>query len=64
MEEAKSQGKVYKLVGSAVKREIQHEEGDSKDSNRWVLTVKPELLPKGDFLAMCDGWQMGVEFHR
>jgi len=64
IEEAKSQGKIYKLIGSAVKREPQHEDEDSKkESNRWVLTVKPELLPKGDFLAGCDGWQMGVEFH-
>jgi len=61
LEEANGQGKIYKLVASAVKK-TQH---DSSDANSipWALTVKPELLPKADFLGACDGWQMGVEFH-
>ncbi|WP_020591514.1 hypothetical protein [Kiloniella laminariae] len=45
---AANEGKVYKLVASA--------EGGK-------LSVAPLALPKDDFLAHCDGWEMGVEIH-
>ncbi|PRP87226.1 homoserine dehydrogenase [Planoprotostelium fungivorum] len=64
IEEAKAAGKVYKLVASAVKRDNQGgEEKREEEGDKWELCVKVELLPKDDFLALCDGWQMGVEFH-
>jgi homoserine dehydrogenase len=44
-------GEVVKLVATATR----------KDSG-YTLSVKPEWLPEGDFLAGVSGWEMGIVF--
>ncbi|MEZ4709791.1 MAG: homoserine dehydrogenase [Caldilineaceae bacterium] len=35
----------------------------SATPNGYVLSVEPVVLNKGEFLAGCDGWEMGIEIH-
>lgn len=49
---ARAAGKVIRLVASA-----------TRTDDGYRFTVAPEALPAGDFLAGCDGWEMGVELH-
>ena len=42
---------MIKLVASATTRE----------TGGYTLTVQPVALPADGFLAMCDGWEMGIE---
>lgn len=51
LQAAALQGTVIKLVAKA---EAQAEGG-------FLLRVEPTALPAGDFLAGCDGWEMGIE---
>ena len=48
---ATAHGEVIKLVASATARE----------TGGYTLTVQPVALPADDFLATCDGWEMGIE---
>lgn len=50
--EAKSRGKRIKLVASA-----------EPDGNGWKLSVKPAEVEANSFLAICDGWEMGIEIN-
>lgn len=51
---AKSEGKIYKLVASACRQ---------ADST-YTLSVQPLLLDRQtDFLAGCSGWEVAVEIH-
>lgn len=49
--EAAGQGKVIKLIATAER------EGDG-----YRLSVEPKWLPKDDFLANVNGWEMGIVF--
>jgi len=49
--EAKKEGKVYKLIALAEK----------KENGTFDLSVNPTLVPLDDFLALCSGFEMGVE---
>ncbi|MGB5047548.1 MAG: homoserine dehydrogenase [Caldilineaceae bacterium] len=48
----RAQGNVIKLVAEA-----------KQTGNGYQLSVAPMALPADDFLAGCDGWEMGVEIH-
>jgi homoserine dehydrogenase len=52
LQAASAQGQVIKLVAKA----------EAQVSGGYALRVEPTPLPAGDFLATCDGWEMGVEF--
>lgn len=49
---AQSAGKAIRLIASA-----------TRTDGGYHLRVAPEALPADDFLARCDGWEMGVELH-
>lgn len=48
---AAAQGKVIKLVASA----------ETQAGGSYQLRVEPVSLASGEFLASCDGWEMGIE---
>jgi homoserine dehydrogenase len=45
------QNTVIKLVAKA----------EAQDNGTYSLRVEPTALPAGDFLARCEGWEMGIE---
>ena len=51
MQAAALQGTVIKLVAKA----------EAQTDGGYQLRVEPTALPTGDFLAQCDGWEMGIE---
>jgi homoserine dehydrogenase len=55
--EAAGQGKVIKLIATAERA------GDAEQQDRpYRLSVEPKWLPKDDFLANVNGWEMGIVF--
>ena len=52
LETHKKRGETVKLLAVA-----------EKSGGRYRFSVGPVALPGRDFLATCDGWEMGVEFH-
>jgi homoserine dehydrogenase len=51
LQAAALQGTVIKLVAKA----------EAQADGGYQLRVEPTALPAGDFLARCDGWEMGIE---
>jgi homoserine dehydrogenase len=51
LQAASAQGRVIKLVAHA----------EAQGGGGYTLRVEPVALPAGDFLAGCDGWEMGIE---
>jgi homoserine dehydrogenase len=51
LQAAARQQTVIKLVAKA----------EAKPEGGYQLRVEPTALPAGDFLATCDGWEMGIE---
>ncbi len=68
IDEEKAKGNVYKLVASAKRSGKKSSSDNNNDNNNkddeWELSVLPTILSKDEFLAGCDGWEMGVEIHR
>lgn len=58
-------GKIIKLVATAKRRSETVEEGNQPITQAplYELSVEPLVLPQGDFLAGCQGFEMGVEIH-
>ncbi|MEZ4658365.1 MAG: homoserine dehydrogenase [Caldilineaceae bacterium] len=52
LQEALVRGRTIKLLATA-----------SATPDGYVLSVEPVVLNKGEFLAGCDGWEMGIEIH-
>jgi homoserine dehydrogenase len=52
LQAARKAGQVIKLLASAQRY------GDS-----YAFTVAPTSVPEDEFLARCDGWEMGIEIH-
>jgi homoserine dehydrogenase len=52
VQSAALQGTVIKLVAKA----------ESREGGGYNLRVEPAALPAGDFLAHCNGWEMGIEY--
>jgi len=48
---ARVAGQVIKLVATA-----------ERNGGGYLFRVAPTLLPEGEFLAQCQGWEMGIEF--
>jgi len=69
-----AQGQVVKLVARAERDTVGRPFGLSPSASlrtglrtkpataRYALSVQPEWLPQGDFLAGVDGWEMGIVF--
>jgi homoserine dehydrogenase len=51
LQAASSKGGVIKLVAEA----------EAVEGGGYVLRVEPQALPAAEFLAQCDGWEMGIE---
>lgn len=51
LQSAALQGTVIKLVAKA----------DAQENGSYQLRVEPTALPASDFLAHCNGWEMGIE---
>jgi len=51
LQRAALQGTVIKLVAKA----------DALETGGYALRVEPMALPAADFLASCNGWEMGIE---
>ena len=52
----KAQGRVVKLVARAER------DAATRGAAPYALSVRPEWLPAGDFLANVSGWEMGIVF--
>ncbi len=55
----KAQGQVVKLVARAERAPVT---ASAAAARPYTLSVRPEWLPVGDFLAGVNGWEMGIVF--